>query len=515
MRRLRRVDSLGSHGVENDPAVVMSSWNQWLAAAIAKFVDLDFDGEGMDFRDCTLASLAAGIRAGDLSAEAVARSTLARIDALDGTLGAFVARCPDDEVVEAARAVDRCVARGQDPGALAGVPVAVKDLEDVRGLRTTYGSALYAHGDPAEGDSVLVERMRAAGALIVGKTNTPEFGCKGATDNPLFGPTHNPWSLEHSPGGSSGGSAAALAAGLVPLATGSDGGGSIRIPAARCGLSGFKATQGRVPLADATGPTTGLLAVRGPMARDLRDTVIALDAVRGDEPRDVFGLPDDDFSWLQAFEERRLPTHVLWAPTLGFADVHPEVRRVCEAALSQLDAAGVEVIETAGPFEQDPLDAWWTLWSAAMARKLGHYIDTPDFERIDPQLRQIVEDGMAVTGTEYARAIDACHDLNGALCTAFERAPCLLAPTCSGPVHPLHAAGSARGRDTAEWVEMTLPCNLTRNPAATVFAGVDASGLPVGLQVIGPPRADVATLCAAGAFEDVLGGPGRAPDLTA
>jgi len=473
------------------------------------------DGGTMDFRDCSLADLAAGVRTGARSAEAVARSTLTRIDVLDGALGAFVARCPEEEVLAAAQAIDAMVARGEDPGPLAGVPVGVKDLEEVRGLRTTYGSALYADGAPADGDSVLVQRMRAAGAVIVGKTNTPEFGCKGATDNPLFGPTRNPFSLEHSPGGSSGGSSAALAAGLVPLATGSDGGGSIRIPAARCGLSGFKATQGRVPLADATGPTTGLLAVRGPMARDLRDTVIALDAVRGDEPRDVFGLPDDDFSWLAAFEERRLPTHVLWAPTLGFADVHPEVRRVCEAALARLDAAGVDVIETKGPFESDPLDPWWTLWSAAMARKLGQCIGTPDFERIDPPLRQIIEDGMAVTGADYARAIDACHDLNGALCDAFERAPFVLAPTCSGPVHRLEATGHVRGRDTAEWVEMTLPCNLTRNPAATLFAGLDANDLPVGLQVIGPPRADVATLCAAGAFEDVLGGPGRAPDTAA
>lgn len=467
----------------------------------------------MDFRDCTLADLAAGIRAGELSAEAVARSTLTRIDAVDGALHAFVVRCPEEEVLEAARAVDQCVARGDDPGPLAGVPVAVKDLEDVRGLPTTYGSALYADGDPADGDSVLVERMRTAGAVIIGKTNTPEFGCKGTTDNPLFGATHNPWSLAHSPGGSSGGSAAALAAGLVPLATGSDGGGSIRIPAARCGLSGFKATQGRVPLADATGPTTGLLAVRGPMARDLRDTVIALDAVRGDAPRDVFGLPDDDFSWRAAFEERRLPTHVLWAPSLGFADVHPEVLRVCEAALAQLDAAGVDVVETAGPFHTDPLAPWWTLWSAAMARRLGHCSGTPEFERIDPPLRGIIEDGLAVSGAEYARAIDACHDLNGALCDAFERAPLVLSPTCSGPVHRLDAVGRVRGRDTAEWVEMTLPCNLTRNPAATLFAGVDAQGLPVGLQIIGPPRGDAATLCAAGAFEDVLGGPGRAPDI--
>ncbi len=207
----------------------------------------------MDFRDITIAELVAGVHSGEHSAEAVARSTLARLDAENGRLNAFVARVPEATVLAEARAVDAAVARGEEPGPLAGVPVGVKDLEDVRGLPTCYGSALWADAPPAARDSLLVARMRAAGAVVVGKTNTPEFGCKGATDNPAFGATANPWSLEHSPGGSSGGSSAALAAGLVPLATGSDGGGSIRIPASVCGHSGFKATQGRVPLADPSG----------------------------------------------------------------------------------------------------------------------------------------------------------------------------------------------------------------------------------------------------------------------
>ncbi|MEE4299505.1 MAG: amidase family protein [Pseudomonadales bacterium] len=470
----------------------------------------------MDFRDTTIAELADAVRRGESSAEAIARGALARIGAENGRLNAFVALQAEAVVLDEARAVDAAVARGEDPGPLAGVPVGVKDLEDVRGLRTTYGSALWADAPPAQRDSLLVARMRAAGAVIVGKTNTPEFGCKGATDNPAFGATANPWSLAHSPGGSSGGSSAALAAGLVPLTTGSDGGGSIRIPAAVCGHSGFKATQGRLPLADPSGPTTGLLAVRGPMALCMRDTVLALDALRGDDPRDVFGLPDDDFSWLEAYDERRLPMKAIWAPTLGFAEVDDEVRSVCEAAVNRLADAGVEIVEREALLAPHPLEAWWTLWTAAMARKLGDWVGTPDFERIDPPLQGMIEHGLTLTAADYARAVDACHDYNMQLEAAFEEvvfpeAPLVLSPTCAGRTPRTGEPGIINGRETAAWVEMTFAFNMTRSPVATVHAGCDSGGLPVGLQVIGRQRCDVDVLCAAGCFEDLLGGPGRAP----
>ena len=470
----------------------------------------------MDFRDFTVAEIADGIRSGARSAEAVARSTLARIDAEGGRLNAFVALAPAETVLAEARAVDACVARGEDPGPLAGVPVGVKDIEDVRGLVTSYGSALFTDGPPAQRDSVLVARMRAAGAVVIGKTNTPEFGCKGVTDNPVFGATVSPWAPDRSPGGSSGGAAAALAAGLVPLATGSDGGGSIRIPAANCGHAGFKASQGRVPLADPSAPTTGLLAVRGPMARTVRDTVLVLDAVRGDDPRDVFALPHDDYSWLAAFDERRLPMKAIWAPTLGFAEIDAEVLRVCEAAVGRLAEAGVEIVEREALLAPHPLDAWWTLWTAAMARRLGERIAAADLARIDPPLQEMIEDGARLSAADYARAVDACHACNLQLEAAFEEtlfpdAPLVLAPTCAGRVPRLGDTGRLGGRETAAWVEMTCAFNLARNPVATVHAGCDGEGLPVGLQVIGRQRGDVDVLCAAGCFEDVLGGPGRAP----
>ena len=206
----------------------------------------------MDFRETTVADLAARVRDGEVGSRELVQAALDRIEALNPQVNAFVAVDAEAALRDAA-AIDELVAAGEDPGPLAGVPIGVKDLEDATGFVTTMGSATRADGPPAAVDSILVARLRAAGCVVVGKTNTPEFGWKGDTENPTFGATRNPWELGHSAGGSSGGTAAALAAGMVPLATGSDGGGSIRIPAAVCGLSGFKPSLGRVAV-DRKGP---------------------------------------------------------------------------------------------------------------------------------------------------------------------------------------------------------------------------------------------------------------------
>src|SRR5579862_1303037 len=201
-----------------------------------------------------------------MTAREVVSHALARIEAQNADLNAFVA-VDGDAALEAADAVDAKVRAGRDPGPLAGIPIGVKDLEDARGFVTTKGSAVFADHAPATQDSVLVQRLKAAGCVVVGKTNTPELGWKADTDNVIFGATRNPWNLDHSPGGSSGGSAAALAAGLVPLATGSDGGGSIRIPSSCCGMSGVKASLGRVPSGGHPDRSWHDLSTAGPMAR--------------------------------------------------------------------------------------------------------------------------------------------------------------------------------------------------------------------------------------------------------
>ena len=349
----------------------------------------------MDYRSATLKEWAGRVARGELSAEALMASTLDRIEQLNPALSAFTELRPREMVLAEARAVDEARSRGESLSPLAGMPLGVKDLEDAAGLLSTFGSALFGQ-TPATEDSILVSRLKQAGAIVVGKTMTPEFGCKGVTNNPRQGVCRNPFALERSPGGSSGGSSAALAAGLVPLATGSDGGGSIRIPSAFSGHSGFKASQGRLPLGDALPPTTGTLAVRGPM---------------------TYGMDE-------------------------------------------------------------------------------------------------------VSGADYARAMDQCTILAMALEATLERhgASLLLGATCPCLPPEHDAPGIVLGRQTGRWVEMTLPMNMTRMPAATVAAGLGTEGngpaLPVGLQVLGGQHQDAAVLSGALALERILGGPLRA-DLAA
>src|SRR5580698_2008226 len=272
----------------------------------------------MDFLRDSVVELATRVRAGELSAREVVGHALSRIEELNGTLNAFVA-VDGDRALDEAAAVDAAVVAGRDPGPLAGIPFGVKDLEDAAGFVTTRGSALFADGAPAEHDSVLVGRLKAAGAIVVGKTNTPELGHKADTDNAVFGPTSNPWSVEHSAGGSSGGTAAAIAAGMVPLGTGSDGGGSIRIPSSCCGLSGFKPSLGRIPTGGPESPDWHDLSTRGPMARRISDIVAALDVTVGPDPTDLRSLPRPEASWPAVLHEPRVPARIAWSPTLAYA----------------------------------------------------------------------------------------------------------------------------------------------------------------------------------------------------
>src|SRR5690606_8553705 len=296
----------------------------------------------VDFRRTTVAALAADVAARRVSARELTAAAIDLVDRLDPELNAFVAVDADAALAEAA-AIDERIAAGQEVGPLAGIPLAVKDLEDACGFVTSHGSAAFASGQPATDDSPLVARLRAAGCVVVGKTNTPELGWKADTENPVFGATRNPWDTERSPGGSSGGSAAAVAGGLVPLATGSDGGGSIRIPSAVTGLTGFKPSLGRVPSGGSSAPDWPLLSTKGPMARTARDLALVLDAVVGPEPTDLASLPLPEASWSRSLDELHPPRAVVWAPTLGYASVDAEVLAVCEAAVRRLEEAGTAV----------------------------------------------------------------------------------------------------------------------------------------------------------------------------
>ncbi len=458
-----------------------------------------------DFQRETVVALADQVRRGVRSARELTEHALAQIEALNPSVNAFVA-VDGAAAMAAAAAIDEAVARGDDPGPLAGIPIGVKDLEDATGFRTTKGSACFADGPPASSDSVLVSRLKAAGCVVVGKTNTPELGWKGDTVNEVFGATRNPWNLDHSPGGSSGGSAAAVAAGMVPLATASDGGGSIRIPAAACGISGFKSSLGRVPSGGDHAPDWGHLSTRGPMARTVADTVAALDAVLGPDPSDLRALPMPEPSWLGAIEQAHLPMKVGWSPTLGYATVDDEVASICRAAVDRLADLGAEVVEIDTVFDEDPGLSWVTLTNAYNARTLAPYRDTPLWDRIDPGLRSMADWGAGMSATDFVQAEDRCHTLNLRLVELFHDVRLLLTPTTAGLAPRSGQPGRINGVESPNWVAFTYPFNMTRSPAGSVCAGLAAGGLPVGLQLVGPQHGDLVVLRAMAALETALGG---------
>jgi aspartyl-tRNA(Asn)/glutamyl-tRNA(Gln) amidotransferase subunit A len=341
---------------------------------------------------------------------------------------------------------------------------------------------------------------------VVGKTNTPEFGCKGDTVNPVFGATRNPWNLERSPGGSSGGSAAAVAAGLVPLATASDGGGSIRIPAALCGLPGMKPSLGRVPSGGPKPPDWAHLSTKGVMARRLSDVVYGLDLVVGPHPTDLRSLPMPDVSWTRSLAELHAPAKVGWSPTLGYATVDAEVLRVCEQAVRALEARGTEIVEIDTVFDEDPVMDWLRMTGVYTLRVLEHLRGTETWERLDPYLVRLMEwMGDRTSATELARAEDACHRLNVRLVEVLHQVPLLLTPVCAGQTPVSNQQGTVNGVEDPAWVRFTYPFNMTRSPAGSVCAGFTDDGMPVGLQVVGPQHGDAVVLRALAVLEETLG----------
>jgi aspartyl-tRNA(Asn)/glutamyl-tRNA(Gln) amidotransferase subunit A len=458
----------------------------------------------VDFRTTTIEALVGEVRARRLSARELTQAALANIAATNPRLNAACATDPKRALAEA-EAIDKRLAAGDAVGPLAGMPLLVKDLEDAAGYKTTYGSALHQDVAAAKTDSVLVGRLKAAGAVVVGKSNTPAFGFKGLTENIPFGVTRNPWNPDYHAGGSSGGSASALAAGVVPLATGSDGGGSIRIPAAVCGFFGLKTTQGQAPMGGPNAPGSAVLAVKGPMALRVRDTAVALDAVRGPDLTDPYSLPHDGTSWRAALDGDNRPKKVIWSPTLGFAHVDDEILAAAQGVVDGLARAGVQVVEKTTIWEQDPGQAWYVMWAAQRARAQGHLRGTKDWERIDPDLRQQIEHGLGYGAADYAQSLDTAHSLAWQLNAALDDAEVLLTLCLAGHTPKIGGTGLINGQPTgADWVQFTTGANMTRNPAGVAPIGLSSLGLPLSLQVIGRQRGDVAVLKTLCFLEDTL-----------
>lgn len=456
--------------------------------------------------------LAAAIRAKHVSPTEVVEVVLDRIATVNPSINALVT-VTEDQARAAARDVEARLARGETLGPLAGVPITIKDLVMVKGVRTTWGSRIFERFIAPE-DAPSVERLRAAGAVIVGMTNSPEFGYKSTTDNPVFGATRNPWSLDHTPGGSTGGGAAAVAAGVGPLTIGTDAGGSIRIPASCCGIVGFKPTLGRVPMAPVYG---GLetLSHAGPMTRTVRDAAVMMSVIAGPDPRDLMSLPDDGTDWAGAADGGLANVRAGWTPDWGYAAVDPEVRRITESAVREFEDTGVR-IESASPRFSDPSEAFGALFPASVAARLVGYL--PEWRtRMDPGLVRYVELGQRSSAVEFIQAANVRRTLNDAFREFFQTHELLLTPTLAAPPLPLgrHTYGEIGGNPVGPlgWLAFTFPINMIGYPAITVPAGWTASGLPVGLQIIGPRFADASVLRAAAAYEARRPWAGRRPPV--
>ena len=465
----------------------------------------------MDFREHSIQALVNKVKNKEISARELTESALSNIEKYDKEINAFCALNQED-ALDQAESLDKKISNGENVGLLAGIPVGVKDLEDAKGFITTYGSELHTKDSPAEEDSILVGRLRSEGCIILGKTNTPEFGHKGKTDNVPFGATKNPWNLKYSPGGSSGGTSAALSSGMIPLGTGSDGGGSIRIPSVLGGLSGIKTSQGRIPNGGTKPPGSGLLTVKGPMANTTEDTVLALDATVGANPTDIFSLEGGNPNWSKQLTEN-LPKTAIWSPTMGFSTVDKEVLEVCEKAIKSLEDAGVTIIEKDVIWDENPVNAWMVFWACACARRQQHLIGTEEYEQIDPLLRMFIEMGVEMDGASYASSIDACHKFGYQLEESFKESPLIITPGTCGQAPKIEGDGTVNGEETPAWVDFTMGINMTRNPAGVIPVGVSSSSnIPIAIQIIGGQRQDLDVLNAMQAFEKVINFSDKATD---
>jgi aspartyl-tRNA(Asn)/glutamyl-tRNA(Gln) amidotransferase subunit A len=427
--------------------------------------------------------------------------TIRRIEAVNPPINAFIAVRAEEAMKEAMQTAER-LAGGEDPGPLAGIPLAVKDMEDVQGMITTYGSVPYKD-HLARGDSIQVARLTAAGAIVIGKTNTPEFGYTGFTKNRLFGVTRNPWNLERTPGGSSGGSAAAVAAGMVSVATGSDAGGSIRIPSSYSGCFGLKPSFGRIP----AGPVPLLpmfhTTCMGPITWTVSDAALYLDCTAGYHPADATSLPGTNVSYLERIKDLPKKLRVAFSMTLGYARVESDVRsRVLEAARA-FEQMGHSVEEWNEVFP----DAGET-WSRITDRELYGMLHR-SLEKNRAELGRTLVAGLdrAASSTMLEQIEDqkVRTQLNRVLWNLFERFDLLLTPTM--PTEPFAAGGPPPSVIDGEPIPLlgatpfTYPFNLSGHPAASVPAGFGANRLPVGLQIVGPRHREDRVLQAAYAYE--------------
>jgi len=450
--------------------------------------------------------LAELFRAGQLSPVEVATALFARLDALEPRLNAFCV-VDRDGALAAARAAEQRWRQGQPLSPLDGVPATIKDLMLMRGFPTRRGSHLTVDAPDTE-DTPCVARLKEAGAVILGKTTTPEFGWIAVGDSPLTGITRNPWNLERTPGGSSAGAAAACAAGIGVINMGSDGAGSIRVPSSFSGVFGIKPTFGRVPAYPAS--PMGLLSHHGPLTRSVADAALILNAIGRPDPRDPYWLPVADDDFVAGLEDGVKGWKIAYSPDLGYAKVDPEIAAACAAAAKQFEALGAHV-EQVGKIFDSPREALLTLWGAGAARIVAG-IPADQLGRCDPGFLAVTEEGAKIAAADYVGADLVRTALGKTMGEFHETYDLLLTPMTPVPALPVgEDLNDPSEQHWIDWSPFSYPFNMTRQPAASIPCGLTSSGLPVGLQIVGPLHGDAKVLRAARAFETTQ--PARRPPI--
>jgi aspartyl-tRNA(Asn)/glutamyl-tRNA(Gln) amidotransferase subunit A len=452
-----------------------------------------------DLADCTASELLELYRRGQASPVDATRAVLARIERLNPRLNAYCL-VDADAALAAARAAEARWRAGTPCGPLDGVPASIKDLVLTRGWPTRRGSRTVDPDQAWDVDAPATARLREAGAVLLGKTTTPEFGCKGETNSPLTGITRNPWNPAKTSGGSSGGTAVAVAAGMGPLSVGTDGAGSVRIPAAFCGNFGHKPSFGRVPAYPLS--PFGTVAHLGPHTMCVRDAALMMNVLKQPDARDWTALPPDASDYLATLEDGVRGLRVAWSPTLGYAtNVHPEVAEACARAAATFEALGARV-EAIDPGFEDPLEIttglWflgsWTVWNTL----------TPAQQAVtDPDFRAQAELGATLSALDVQRLVLRRGALGAHLRQFMTQWDLLLTPALAVPAFDARPAGSVPMTPASMlgWTPFSYPFNLSQQPACTIPCGLTRDGLPIGLQIVGPMFADALVLRAARAFE--------------
>jgi aspartyl-tRNA(Asn)/glutamyl-tRNA(Gln) amidotransferase subunit A len=463
----------------------------------------------MDLCSLTANELLAGYRRKSFSPVEAARAVLERIDKLNPALNAFclVARA---EALAAAKASEARWMKRAPQGLLDGVPVSIKDLLLTKGWPTLRGSKTIDPKGPWNDDAPCVARLREHGAVLFGKTTTPEFGWKGVTDSPLTGLTRNPWNPKMTPGGSSGGAAAALAAGMGALAVGTDGGGSIRIPCGFTGLFGLKPSFGRVPAWPLS--PMGTVAHVGPMTRSVADAALMMNVLALPDARDWHALPYEPRDYRVGLEDGVKGLRIAYSADLGYAKVDAEVARLVKRAVRTFAELGAHV-EARDPGFDDQLEVFTQHWfpGAASVVRATH----PSRRRLmDKGLLEVARQAERITTAQYLEAVKKRGALGERMNRFHQKYDLLVTPTLPLAAFPAgkEVANLLREKRWTDWTPFTYPFNLTQQPAASIPCGFTKSGLPVGLHIVGPRYADALVLRAARAFESAL--PIRMPEVS-